>query len=322
MMQFPNYAHTRVLVTGGAGFIGSHIVHSLVESGADVRVLDNFSNGNPDNIADVADKITIQKGDLLNPADCAAAVADREIIFHLAALGSVPASMKDPLRYNANNITGTLTLLEAARHAGVKRVVYSGSSSAYGDTPTLPKIETMAPAPLSPYAVSKLTCEYYMAVYAKSYGLQTVTLRYFNVFGPRQNPNSQYAAVIPAFVAAMLKDQSPTIYGDGQQSRDFCFVENVVYANLLAGKTDKPLSGQIVNIACGQATTLNDLFHLLQIHLHKSIQPTYVPARAGDVKHSLADIAAARDLLSYQPRVYFAEGLAKTVEWYVLTQKR
>lgn len=321
-MQFPQYSGTRVLVTGGAGFIGSHIVHSLVESGADVRILDNFSNGNPGNLADLDGKISTHKGDLLNPSDCAAAVADREIIFHLAALGSVPASMKDPMRYNQNNITGTLTLLEAARAAGVKRIVYSGSSSAYGDTPTLPKIETMSPAPLSPYAVSKLTCEYYMAVYARSYGMQAVTLRYFNVFGPRQNPNSQYAAVIPAFVAAMLKGEAPTIYGDGEQSRDFCFVDNVVYANLLAGKADKPLTGQVVNIACGQATTLNELYKLLQGHLKTVITPKYVPARAGDVKHSLADISAARNLLSYQPRVFFAEGLARTVAWYVESQNR
>lgn len=321
-MRFSEYARVPVLVTGGAGFIGSHIVHSLVESGADVCVLDNLSNDNLDNLADIQNSVTFKKGDLLNPADCADAVAGREVIFHLAALGSVPASMRDPMRYNQNNITGTLTLLEAARAAGVKRVVYSGSSSAYGDTPTLPKIETMSPAPLSPYAVSKLTCEYYMAVYAKSYGMQTVTLRYFNVFGPRQNPNSQYAAVIPAFVAALLRGESPTIYGDGEQSRDFCFVENVVYANLLAGKIDKPLSGQVVNIACGQATTLNELYKLLCGHLRSSMSARYVPSRAGDVKHSLADIAAARDLLSYQPRVYFAEGLARTVEWYVHSQKR
>lgn len=322
MTPFPDYSGSRVLVTGGAGFIGSHIVHALVESGADVRVLDNFGNGNPANLADIETKITIQKGDLLNPEDCAKATAGRDVIFHLAALGSVPASMRDPMRYNNNNITGTLTLLEAARAAGVKRVVYSGSSSAYGDTPTLPKIETMSPAPLSPYAVSKLTCEYYMAVYAKSYGMQTVTLRYFNVFGPKQNPNSQYAAVIPAFVAAMLRKESPTIYGDGEQSRDFCFVENVVYANLLAGKADKPLSGQVVNIACGQATTLNELFRLLQGHLQSDIKPKYVPARAGDVKHSLADISAAQNLLNYRPRIYFAEGLSRTVAWYVDSFKR
>ncbi len=315
-MQFPNYSGTRVLVTGGAGFIGSHIVRSLVDSGANVRVLDNFVNGRPENLSGVEDKISLLKGDLLNPTDCAQAAHDRDIVFHLAALGSVPASMNDPLRYNQNNITGTLTLLEACRSAGVRRVVYSGSSSAYGDTPTLPKVETMSPSPLSPYAVSKLTCEYYMSVYGHAYGLQTVTLRYFNVFGPRQNPNSQYAAVIPAFIAALLKGVSPTIYGDGEQSRDFCFVDNVVYANLLAGMVDKPLSGQVVNIACHQATTLNELFTLINKHLNLSIKATYVPARVGDVKHSLADISAAQKLLGYEPKVYFEEGLARTVAWF------
>ena len=303
-----------VLVTGGAGFIGSHLVRALVAAEADVRVLDNFSHGTRDNLADVLAKGHVQEGDIRNPDACAAAVRGRTFVFHLAALGSVPASVDDPITYNDVNIGGTLHILDAARRAGVKRVVYSASSAAYGDSPVLPKVETMNPSPISPYAVTKLVGEYYCRVYAQVYGLSTACLRYFNVFGPRQNPKSQYAAVIPAFLATLLQGRSPTIYGDGEQTRDFCFVQNVVRANLLAALSERPLGGEPINIACGQRISLNQMFDLMQSLLHTHIAPTYLPPRAGDVRDSVADIAAARQLLGFEPAILFAQGLELTVE--------
>jgi nucleoside-diphosphate-sugar epimerase len=303
-----------VLVTGGAGFIGSHITRALTAAGADVVVLDNFSHGSRENLAEIESNLRVVKGDLRVPEDCERAMRGRAVVFHLAALGSVPRSVEEPGLYNDVNITGTLNVLEAARHAGVKRVVYSASSSAYGDTPVLPKVETMLPAPKSPYAATKLAGEYYCRVYADVYGLSTISLRYFNIFGPRQNPNSQYAAVIPAFITALLAGQSPKIYGDGEQTRDFCYVRNVVHANLLAASADNPLAGEVVNIACGQRISLNSMLAEMQAILGTRIAPTYFPVRAGDVRDSLADISAAGALIGYQPQVSFDLGLAETIK--------
>ncbi len=319
-MQHPSFDRYRklpVLVTGGAGFIGSHLTRGLLDAGAEVRILDNLSHGSLDNLAGLP--VELVQGDIRNPDDCHNAARGRAVIFHLAALGSVPRSVEQPLLYNEVDVVGTLNLLEAARHASATRLVYSASSSAYGDTPVLPKIETMSPAPKSPYAVAKLASEYYCRVYSEVYNLSTCCLRYFNVFGPRQNPNSQYAAVIPAFVDALLKGIPPRIYGDGEQTRDFCFVGNVVKANMLAGvggSPDKPLKGQSVNIACGENISLNAMLAKMQHILGTSITPNYLPPRAGDVRDSLADISAARELLDYLPDTYFNEGLALTVNAY------
>jgi len=305
-----------VLITGGAGFIGSHLVRALVAANADILVLDNFTHGTRDNLADIQSKIRILEGDIRDPATCAAAVRERRLVFHLAALGSVPASVDDPVTYNEVNIGGTLNILEAARRGKVQRVIYSASSAAYGDSLVLPKIETMKPAPKSPYAVTKLVGEYYCRVYSEVYGLSTACLRYFNVFGPRQNPKSQYAAVIPAFLAALLQGKSPTIFGDGEQTRDFCFVDNVVRANILAALSAEPLAGEPLNIACGQRTSLNQMLDLMQGLLHTHINPTYLPTRAGDVRDSIADISAARRVIGFEPAIMFKQGLEKTVqEW-------
>ncbi|HUO09623.1 MAG TPA: SDR family oxidoreductase [Phycisphaerae bacterium] len=305
-----------VLVTGGAGFIGSHLTRKLVEVGANVMVMDNLSNGSMDNLRGLEQKIGILTGDIRSAEDCARAMKDRVAVFHLAALGSVPKSVEQPLLYNEVNITGTLTVLEAARKAGVRRVVYSASSAAYGDTPVLPKVETMTPSPKSPYAVTKLVGEYYCRVFSEVYNLSTVSLRYFNVFGPRQNPNSQYAAVIPAFVSSLLKGVPPKIYGDGEQTRDFCFVNNVVKANMLAATAERPLKGETVNIACGQRTSLNAMLAQMQRVLGTNVKPEYLAPRAGDVRDSLADVSAAKALIGYTAEVLFDQGLEVTVKAY------
>jgi len=304
-----------LLITGGAGFIGSHLTRALLDAGAHVTVLDNLSSGSRSNLP-AHPHLTLIQGDLRDDAALAAAVKNQHIIFHLAALGSVPASLEAPLLYHEVNATGTLRLLQAARHAGVRRIVYSASSSAYGDTPILPKTESMRPDPKSPYAASKLAAEHYLRVYAGCYGLQTVSLRYFNVFGPRQNPRSQYAAVIPAFIASLQNGQPPTIYGDGEQTRDFCHVSNVVHANLLAATTQLALAGQVYNVACAQSTTLNALLAEIQSLLHTSIPATHAPARTGDVRDSLADIAAITRDLGYTPKTLLAPGIAQTVHWF------
>lgn len=315
-MSTDYFANLPVLVAGGGGFIGSHLTRELVRRGAGVLVMDNFSHGTRGNLADVENRIGILEGDIRSPDDCALAVRDRAVVFHLAALGSVPASVDNPRLYNEVNIAGTLNMLQAAAAAGVRRLVYSASSAAYGDSPALPKIETMSPAPKSPYAVTKLVGEYYCRVFAEVYGLSTACLRYFNVFGPRQNPKSQYAAVIPAFVSALLAGQRPRIYGDGEQTRDFCFVDNVVNANLLAAGCGKALAGEVVNIACGERISLNVMLARMQATLGTKIAAEYLPPRAGDVRDSLADIAAARALIGYVPGVKFEEGLARTVKAY------
>jgi nucleoside-diphosphate-sugar epimerase len=302
-------------VTGGAGFIGSNICRRLVAEGCFVRVVDNLLTGKRANLEPILDRIEFVEADMGVPEVARAVVQGIDVILHEGALPSVPRSVDDPALTHQHCIDATFTLLLAARDARVKRFVYAASSAAYGDTPTLPKVETMAPNPLSPYAVGKLVGEYYCSVFAKVYGLQTIALRYFNVFGPHQDPASQYAAAIPAFVTAILRDQPPTIYGDGEQSRDFTYIDNVVQANLLAARA-KETHGEVVNVACGEAVTVNAIIGMINRLLGKHVQPIYAPARAGDVKHSLADITAAKKLIDFEPVVLFREGLEKSIDWY------
>jgi nucleoside-diphosphate-sugar epimerase len=305
----------KYLVTGGAGFIGSHIVERLVRDGESVRVLDNFATGHRKNIAPFADKIELIEGDLRKKADCTRACAGVEIIFHEGAVPSVPVSVEDPVTSHDANINGTFNVLMAARDAGVQRVIFAASSSAYGDQPELPKRETARPAPLSPYAVNKLVGEYYLSVFNKCWGLETISLRYFNVFGPRQDPKSQYAAAIPAFVTAIMRGESPTIYGDGEQTRDFTYIDNVVHANLLAAKAPR-LAGEVVNIACGERVSVNQIIGEINSLLGKNVPSRHVAERAGDVKHSLADITLAREIIGFEPIVNFADGLQLAIDWY------
>jgi nucleoside-diphosphate-sugar epimerase len=305
----------KFLVTGGAGFIGSNICRRLVAEGCRVRVVDNLLTGKRSNLAPIMDKIEFVEADMGVPEVAQSVVKGIDVILHEGALPSVPRSVDDPALTHQHCVDATFTLLLAARDAGVKRFVYAASSSAYGDTPTLPKVEAMAPNPLSPYAVGKLVGEYYCSVFAKVFGLQTIALRYFNVFGPGQDPASQYAAAIPAFVTAILRNQPPTIYGDGEQSRDFTYVDNVVQANLLAARA-KETHGEVINVACGEAVTVNAIIGMINQLLGKNVKPLYAPARAGDVKHSLADITAARKLIGFEPVVLFREGLEKSIDWY------
>lgn len=304
------------LVTGGAGFIGSNLVEALLAQGHRVRVLDNFSTGRRENLAPFMDRIELVTGSLAQFENCQMAVAGVDYVLHQGALPSVPKSIELPIESNNANVTGTVDLLVAARDAGVKRVVFAASSSAYGNTETLPKIETMAPSPLSPYALQKYAGELYMKIFYETYGIETVALRYFNIFGPRQDPTSFYSAVIPKFITALLQGQAPTIFGDGKQSRDFTYIDNVVQANIKASTADKRSAGQVMNIACGERIDLNELAQVINEILGTKISPKYEPERRGDVKHSLADINRARDLIGYQPTVKFAEGIKKTIEWY------
>jgi len=306
---------TQYLVTGGAGFIGSNIVEELVRCGERVRVLDNFSTGKRENLALVAGHVELVEGDLCDLPALRQAVEGMDTILHQAALPSVQRSIDNPLATHAVNATGTLNLLIAAHEAGVRRVVYAASSSVYGDTPTLPKREDMRPRPKSPYAVSKLAGEYYCQAFTAVHGLETVCLRYFNVFGPRQDPTSQYSAVIPLFIAAMLRGEPPAVHGDGLQSRDFTYVANVVHANLLAA-TVPGVGGRMFNVACGQRHTLLDMIAILNGILGAQIEPVHIDPRPGDVRHSLADIAAAQEALGYRVEVDLREGLRRTVDWY------
>jgi nucleoside-diphosphate-sugar epimerase len=303
------------LVTGGGGFIGSNLARALVARGETVRVLDNFATGRESNLAGLDGRIALMRGDIRDPEAVARATAGCDYVLHQAALPSVPRSIEQPVEFDSVNVHGTLTVLQAARAARVKRVVFAASSSAYGETPTLPKVETMLPDPMSPYAASKLAGETYLRVFHRCYGLETVSLRYFNVFGPYQDPQSQYAAVIPSFVTAALEGRRPTIYGDGLQSRDFCFIENAIEANLLAC-TAPGAPGQVFNVGCGARTTLLDIIARLSKIVGRRIDPVHEADRAGDVKHSLADIGRARAVLGYTVPVDFATGLARTVEWY------
>lgn len=303
------------LVTGGAGFIGSHIVEALVRQGERVRVLDDFSTGNRENISPFLDRIDLVEGDLADLETVRKAMGGVQFVLHQGALPSVPKSVQDPLATNRANVTGTLNVLVAARDEGVRRVVYAASSSAYGDSPSLPKEESMKPEPLSPYAVQKYTGELYCRNFFTLYGLETVSIRYFNVFGPRQDPNSQYAAVIPRFVTALRDGRPPVIYGDGEQSRDFTYVENVVRANLLALRAPEA-AGEMMNFACGTRYTLNELCRILQRIFKTSIAPIHEAPRPGDVRHSLADIRKSQRLLGYTAHVSFEEGLRRTVAFF------
>lgn len=305
----------RFLVTGGAGFIGSNICRRLVSEGASVRVLDNLSTGKKSNLDDIIDRIEFIEADMGDETVARNAMDGIDMVLHQGAIPSVPLSIDDPERTHVNCVDATFTLLLAARDAKVKRFVYAASSSAYGNSPTLPKVETTATNPLSPYAVAKLVGEYYCKVFYNVYGLETISLRYFNVFGPYQNPASQYAAAIPAFVVSILKDTPPTVYGDGLQSRDFTFIDNVVNANLLAARA-KRTAGQVVNIACGEAITINAIIDMINEIVGKDVKAEYEPDRTGDVKHSLADITKANEIIGYAPSVTFKEGLQKAIDWY------
>ena len=308
-------------MTGGAGFIGSHLVDALVGLGAAVSVIDDLSNSTLDHVADVIGhdpaRCRFVHGSILDPEALASAVEGADAVLHLAALCSVPRSVDEPGRSWAVNATGTLRVLEAARAAGVARVVYSASSSAYGDAAELPKREGAVPLPLSPYAAGKLAGEHLCSSWSASYGLSTVSLRYFNVFGPRQPADSPYAGVIPAFARRLEAGQRPRVEGDGEQTRDFTYVANVVYANLLAATSEKPLAGEAVNVGAGVSTSINELAGLMaEAHGRPELTPEHVEARAGDVRHSLADAGRARELLGYEPFIDFRTGLGLAVEWY------
>lgn len=303
------------LVTGGAGFIGSHICERLLREGARVRVFDNFSSGKEENLRDLGGEVETINADIRDGRAVSDAMKGVHVVFHEAALGSVPRSVADPLTTHDTNITGTLNVLLAARDAGVRRVVYASSSSVYGETPTLPKHEEITPQPLSPYALSKLAGEHYISIFNHVYGFEAVSLRYFNIFGPRQDPESQYAAVIPKFVTALLSGHPPTVYGDGRQSRDFTYVENVVEANLLASEAEG-VAGRFFNVACGGRYTLLELLSKIKDILGSDIDPIHEPPRAGDVKDSQASIEAAQRALGYRVTVDFDEGLRRTVAWF------
>lgn len=303
------------LITGGAGFIGSNIVEHLVNHGHRVRILDNFSTGKYENIQGFRDKIELIEGDIRDLATCRTACQGIDVVFHEAALGSVPRSIEDPMTTNEVNIKGTLNMLLAARDAKIRRFVYASSSSVYGDTPTLPKVETMPPRCLSPYALSKYAGEVYAHQFYELYGLETISLRYFNVFGPRQDPHSQYAAVIPKFISALLKGEAPIIFGDGKQSRDFTYVRDVVSANQLAASASTASCGQAYNIACHQTTTLNQLLAMIQEQIPQSVsvKPLYQQPRPGDILASLADIFLAKNKLGYTPQTSLSQGLMETI---------
>jgi nucleoside-diphosphate-sugar epimerase len=308
---------SRYLVTGIAGFIGSNIARALVNRGEYVRGIDNLSTGNRGNLEEIIQQVEWQEGDLREPGAAAQACAGMDYVLHQAALPSVPRSVDDPRSSHENNITATLNILLGARDAGVKRVVYAASSSAYGNTPALPKQENMRPIPISPYAVGKLTGELYMQSFWRVYGLETISLRYFNVFGPRQDANSQYSAVLAKFITSMLRGDAPTIFGDGEQSRDFTYVDNVVEANLLACQAPASrAAGEVFNIATGDRITLNRVFETLKQLTGYDGAAQHGAERAGDIKHSLADISRARVALGYEPRVDLQEGLRLTVAWY------
>ncbi len=308
------------LITGGAGFIGSNLASALLAAGNAVRVFDNFLTGKRENLAGLAEKhgrsFELIEGDLRDLAACRRAAEGAGFILHQGALPSVPRSVADPVLTNEINVGGTVNLLVAARDAGVKRVVFAASSSAYGDTPELPKRESMMPNPKSPYAAQKLAGEHYMRIFFEVYGLETVALRYFNVFGPRQDPRSTYAAVIPLFIASVLSGEGPTVYGDGGQTRDFTFIDNVIQANLAACAAPKTACGKVFNIACGERVSLLDILEIVYGLAGKRVTPRFEPARVGDVRDSLADISRAKELLGYDPKVGFPEGLSRTFDFF------
>ena len=306
----------RYLITGGAGFIGSHLVKHVLSTGGVVRVVDNLSTGSADRLDRIRDSVQLVTGDLADDSVAAEAVKDIDYVLHQAAVPSVQRSIVDPAGTNRSNITATLNLLENSRKAGIRRFVYAASSSAYGDTEVLPKSEEMPANPLSPYALQKWVGERYCSLYHELYGLETVSLRYFNVFGPRQDPYSEYSAVIPKFITKLLAKEPITVYGDGEQSRDFTYIDNVIEANLLALRVPNA-PGEVCNIGCGQRVTLNQLIRILEELLGVRAQVTYAPAKPGDVRHSLADISKATRVLGYVPKTEIEEGLKRTVEAYV-----
>ena len=303
------------LVTGGAGFIGSHIVEELVRRGETVRVLDNLTTGAERNLSSVKDSIALHRLDVRDLASIRPIFAGVDFVIHEAALSSVAASIKDPVTTNAVNHDGTLHVLVAARDAGVQRLVFAGSAAVYGDRPTLPQSETQTPHPLSPYGLTKLAGEHYCQIFTRLYGFEAVTLRYFNVFGPKQNPASPYSGVLSIFFSAYLRGETPKIFGDGEQSRDFIYVGNVVDAPLRAC-TAPGAGGQVMNVGMGEQRTLNETIRMLNSIFEKEVKPTHEPARAGDIRHSRADISLAKGLLSYEPGISFEEGLRKSIEWY------
>jgi len=308
-------ARANILVTGGAGFIGSHLTTRFSELGHAVRVFDDFSTGKRENLAHLGDAVEVFEGDLRHHEECERASRDMDVVFHFAALPSVPVSVEQPLETHNTNATGTVNLLLAARANKCRRVVYASSSACYGDVSVSPKHEALCPAPISPYAAQKLISEHYMAAFYECYGLETLSTRFFNVFGPRQDPRSQYAAAIPAFITAALGDRQPVIYGDGRQTRDFTYVENIVHAYMLA--LDVPRTqGQSINVACGCQISLLDIIEYINALLGKDVRPTFEAPRLGDVRHSQADITAAQELLGYTPVVSFEEGLKRAVEYY------
>lgn len=303
------------VVTGGAGFIGSRLVERLVSDGHEVRVVDDLSTGNEHNLDGVIDRVQFERGSICDAALMSRACEGAEVVFHQAALASVQRSVENPLATNRINVEGTLQVLQSARRCGVRRVVNASSSSIYGDSPTLPKVESMPLAPKSPYATSKTAGELYTRNYADLFEIETVSLRYFNVFGPHQDPRSQYAAVIPIFITALLNEEPPTVFGDGEQSRDFTYVENVVQANLLAAEAENA-SGRVFNVGCGGRYSLNELLEQLREIIGTDVDAIYTAPRSGDVKHSKADIGRAQEILGYEPSVGFRDGLQRTVEWY------
>ena len=304
------------LVTGGAGFIGSHIASALLAEGARVRIIDDLSTGHRENIDEIGGDVDFIQGSVADEALLAKALEGVELVFHEAAIPSVPRSVKVPQQTHVASVNGTFSLLLAARDRKVRRVVYAASSSAYGDQPTLPKVEQMSPDPLSPYAVAKLVGEYYCRVFTRVYGLETVSLRYFNVFGPRQDPGSQYSGVVSRFISSLLSGERPVIYGDGEQSRDFTYIDNVVGANLKAAEASGA-SGKVINVANGQRITLNELLAELKDLTGKhDVEAEYLEPRVGDVRHSLADISMARELLAYESKVDLREGLQRTIDWW------
>jgi nucleoside-diphosphate-sugar epimerase len=300
------------LITGGAGFVGSSIAEALLAAGERVRVLDDFSSGRRQNLESLPGSVELVEGTIVDPAIVARAVAGAQTVFHEAAIPSVIRSVETPQPTMLAGVQGTTVVLDEARRAGVRRFVFASSSSTYGGAPALPKVETAAPQPLSPYATSKLAGEHLVRVFSQLYGIEAVSLRYFNVFGPRQDPKSMYAAVVPRFLTAAIRKERPIVYGDGEQTRDFCYVDNVVRANLLAASTSRKLEGEVVNVACGERTSVNQLLHYIAELTGSRVEPEYRPARAGDVRDSLADVRAARDLLGYEATVDVREGLRRT----------
>lgn len=308
------------LVTGGAGFIGSSIAEALIRAGDRVRILDDFSSGRRENLTSLPGAFELVEGTIADRATMHRALQDVEVVFHEAAIPSVARSVDDPGASMLAGAYGTTVIIDGARHAGVRRIVFAASSAAYGDTPTLPKVETMTPAPLSPYAVSKLACEHMLRVAAHLYAIETISLRYFNIFGPRQDPKSEYAAVIPKFFRAALQGERPTVFGDGEQTRDFCYIENAVRANLLAASSPRKLMGDVVNIACGERTSLNQLLGHIGALVGVHLNPDYKPTRAGDIRDSLANVSAAHELIGYTPTVDVRDGLRRTYEAMATTR--